>query len=112
MDADQPCLRARADERQGGGGHAERRLRAFSLTSLIAQRDAGTGRWTLRAASSSFVLAAWTATAGFTAENPGMAACRGPARWMTGSWCHLRTGIQIEDADGVRIGQRPCGRAE
>jgi hypothetical protein len=31
---------------------------------------------------------------------------------MTGSWCHLRTGIQIEDADGVRIGQRPCGRAE
>jgi len=54
--------------------------RAFSLISLVAQRDAGTGRWTLRAAASSCALAAWAAAADSAAAVPGMAACRVPAR--------------------------------
>jgi hypothetical protein len=57
-------------------------VRALSLTSLVAQRDAGTGRRTLRAAASSGALAAWTAAADSAAAYPGMAACRGPARQM------------------------------
>jgi hypothetical protein len=58
-----------------------------SLTSLVAQRDAGIGRWTLRAAASSCALAAWAAAAGSAVAVPGMAACRVPAHWMIRGWC-------------------------
>jgi hypothetical protein len=68
--------------------------RAFSLTSLVAQRDAGTGRQRLRAAASSGALAAWTAAAGSAAAYPGMAACRRPAHRMTGAGARLRTGTR------------------
>jgi hypothetical protein len=35
---------------------------------------------------------------------PGMAACRGPARWIIlGACARLRTGIQIEDIGGTQI---------
>jgi hypothetical protein len=67
--------------------------RAFSPTSLVAQRDAGTGRRTLRAFASSCALTAWAGAADSAAAYPGMAACRCPSP----DW------IQIEDTGGTRI---------
>ena len=60
---------------------------AFSLTSLVAQRDAGDRGWTLRAAVSSCALVVWAAAAGSAMAFPGMAAYRVPDRWMTQGWC-------------------------
>ena len=76
MRAQKPS-RSRPQDRADQAG-----TRAFSLTSLVAQRDAGIGRWTLRAAASYCALAAWAAAAGSAVAFPGMAACRVPARWM------------------------------
>ena len=56
------------------------------LTSPVAQRDAGIGRWTLRAAASSCALAAW-AVAALRRGVPGHGRPPGPARWMTRGWC-------------------------
>ena len=86
--------------------------RAFSLACFVAQRDAGTGRRTLRAAASSCALAAWAAAAGSAAAYPGMAAWRGLARGMLLGWRPSPDRVQIEDTGGIRIvlaGVSACG---
>ena len=80
---------------------------AFFLTSLVAQRDAGIGRWTLRAAASSCVLVAWAAAAGSAAAFPGMAAFRVPACWMIRGWCPSPT--RDPDRGHRRHPDRPAG---
>lgn len=53
----------------------------FSLTSLLAQRDAGIGRWRLLAAASPR-LAAWAAAVGSAPAFSAWAAGRVQTRWM------------------------------
>jgi hypothetical protein len=61
-------------------------LRAFSLTSLVAQRDAGIG---IGASGSRILRRPGGLGRGgrLAAACPGMAACRVPARWMIRGWC-------------------------
>jgi hypothetical protein len=76
--------------------------RAFSPTSLVAQRDAGTGRRTLRAFASSCALTAWAGAADSAAAYPGMAACRGPTRWTP-----LRAGARLRTGSRSRTPAAP-----
>jgi hypothetical protein len=71
------------------GGRACRTagMRAFSLTSLVAQRDARAGVWT---PGQPYPHAPWTTASGSIVMFPGMAAYRGPARRMILGSCPSR----------------------
>ena len=65
-----------------GPGAITAAVRAFSLTSLVAQRDAEIEDGRSGAAVSSCALVVWATAAGSAMAFPGMAAFRVPACWM------------------------------